>query len=338
LLNRLRKQNHVLPVLVFSTGIVLSALSFAIHAMFGVFASLLTIFLSYLELVTQWSFRAPPNRKPPLEDERFERRLINVLNHNIAQYILPGNHDAPVAWICHGWTAGACRMKYRVESFIERGWSVVAVDLPGHGISDGLTKWSAEESTTLLIHAINKLQSDRPELFANGIVYYGHSIGAFIGLRISKRRDQLSDDFTFSGWIMESPMTGYTEIFDETCNILRIPTFLRPLVLRKTLRHFNALNEGVAHFARLDEADAPTWGVPEEQVLLIQAMPDERLGSAHYERLIHILETGPEPNLLSTEFLDDLNHSGSHHSDSRKAAIDAWLDGQFPAHSSASLA
>ncbi len=107
-------------------------------------------------------------------------------------------------------------MKYRVESFIERGWSVVAVDLPGHGISDSLTKWSAEESTTLLIHAMNKLQSDRPELFANGIVYYGHSIGAFIGLRISKRRNQLNNELTFSGWVMESPMTGYTEIFDET--------------------------------------------------------------------------------------------------------------------------
>ena len=229
-------------------------------------------------------------------------------------------------------------MKYRVESFIERGWSVVAVDLPGHGISDRLTKWSAEESTTLLIHAMNKLQSDRPELFTNGIVYYGHSIGAFIGLRISKRRHRLNGGLTFSGWVMESPMTGYTEIFDETCNLLKIPSILRPLVLRKTLRHFNALNEGVAHFGRLDEADAPTWGMPEEQTLLIQAMPDERLGSAHYERLIQLFETGPEPGLLATEFLHDLNHSGSHDSESRKAAIDAWLDGRFPAHSSASLA
>ncbi len=338
MLNHLRRQNHILPVLVFATGVVLSSILLESHTMVGVIGFLLTLFLTYLELVTQWSFRAPPNRKPPLEDERFERRIINVLEYDIAHYILPGNSDAPVAWICHGWTAGACRMKYRVESFIERGWSVVAVDLPGHGISDSLTKWSAEESTTLLIHAMNKLQSDRPELFANGIVYYGHSIGAFIGLRISKRRDQFKNELTFSGWIMESPMTGYTEIFDETCNILRIPSFLRPLVLRKTLRHFNALNEGVAHFARLDEADAPTWGLPKEQTLLIQAMPDERLGSAHYERLIQLMDTGPESTLLTTEFLHDLNHSGSHHSESRKVAIDEWLETQFPAHSSASLA
>ena len=78
-------------------------------------------------------------------------------------------------------------------------------------------------------------------MFDSAVCYYGHSIGAFIGLRVSKRREELNEaihQHLGSG----SPMTGYTEIHDETCNILKIPTALRPWILAKTLRHFNAIN------------------------------------------------------------------------------------------------
>ena len=134
---------------------------------------------------------------------------------------------------------------------------------------------------------------------------------------------------------MESPMTGYTEIFEETCNIFGSHLQLRPIVLRKTLRHFNARNEGVASFNRLAEADVPAWGMPQERALLVQAIPDERLGSIHHERLIRLMEGGQSPTLLTTTLLEDLRHSGSHESPSRKAAVDAWLNEHFQFHSSA---
>ena len=42
-----------------------------------------------------------------------------------------------------------------------------------------LPKWSAEQSTSLLIGAMNRLQQQQPEMFGRGVCYYGHSIGGF---------------------------------------------------------------------------------------------------------------------------------------------------------------
>lgn len=333
MLNPLRRRNHVLPGSVFGFGLVASMWLYSVSVLFGTIGVLLMIFFLYLELVTQWSFRAPPRRKPAFKDERFKTHILEVNGHNIAHYISAGRVDKPTVWMCHGWTSGAYRMGVRAASFLERGWTVILVDLPGHGISDSLRKWTAEETTSLLIQAFNQLHHARPELFSSGVVHYGHSMGSFVGLRISHRRSELNEGIDLLGWVLESPMTGYSEIFIETCKILRIPSILRPIVLRKTLRHFNALNEGVAQFSRLSDADAPAWGMPQEKALLVQAMPDERLGSAHYERLIRLMESESQPALLTTELLNDLTHSGSHVSPSRKAAVDTWLDEHYSASS-----
>ena len=182
MLNALRRRNQVLPAMVFSLGIVCSVWLISISVILGFLGCLITLFLTYLELVTQWSFRAPPRRKPALEDPRFERRMVVVKGLQIAHYIAAGRPGMPLVWMCHGWTSASCRMIDRADSFLKRGWSVLLVDLPGHGISDGLEKWSAEESTSYLLEAMNHLQRAQPELFGAGIVHYGHSIGAFIGL------------------------------------------------------------------------------------------------------------------------------------------------------------
>ena len=165
MLNALRKRNQVLPAMVSSLGIVCSVLLISISVILGFFGFLITLFLTYLELVTQWSFRAPPRRKPALEDARFERHMVVAKGQQLAHYIAAGRPGMPLVWMCHGWTSASCRMIDRADSFLNRGWSVLLVDLPGHGISDGLEKWSAEESTSHLIEAINQLQRKHPELF-----------------------------------------------------------------------------------------------------------------------------------------------------------------------------
>ena len=70
------------------------------------------------------------------------------------------------------------RMLQRAESFLERGWNVLLVDLPDHGGSGGLAKWSAEETTTHLIAGMNEFQRANPNLCENGVWYYGHSMGS----------------------------------------------------------------------------------------------------------------------------------------------------------------
>ena len=125
-----RQRNHVLPVLVGSIGVAVSMTTIATLGWhLGIIAGLLTLFLLYLEIVTQWSFRAPSKRKPALVDDAWERMSIDANGYNIAYYVHIGRPGAPLAWICHGWTAGAIRMVHRASTFVERGWHVVLLSL-----------------------------------------------------------------------------------------------------------------------------------------------------------------------------------------------------------------
>lgn len=329
-----RQRNHVLPLCVGSIGTVLSVI---VVLNFGWVLGFVSVMVSslflYLEILTQWSFRAPAKRKPPLNEAGWKQLNLNVNGYTLAYYIQDATPGAPLALVCHGWTAGAIRMVHRASSFAERGWNVAMVDLPSHGASDSIPKWSAEQATTLLIQSMNMLREERPELFRNDVCFYGHSIGAFIGLRISKRRAELDEAAHPTGWVFESPMTGYTEIHEETCNILKIPTMLRPWVLNKTLRHFNAINGPERMVSALADADVPTWGLTREPTLMVQANPDERLGAVHHQRLMDVMASGEGATLLTTHLLDDLRHSGSHECTSRKVVVDAWIDQHFT-HSS----
>ena len=67
---------------------------------------------------------------------------------------------------------------------------------------------------------------------------------------------------------------------------------------------------------------------------MVQANPDERLGSIHHRRLIKAMSDTKNTSILETHLLDDLRHSGSHESDSRKTVVDAWLDEHFDYSSS----
>ncbi len=323
-----RRRNHVLPCLVGLVGLSLSIAVLSRSPVFSLVLLSITLFFVYLEVVTQWSFRAPARRKPELRDPMWKRLSIEVNGLNVIHYFRQGRHDAPLAWVVHGWTSGSMRMLQRADSFVERGWNVLMVDLPGHGGSDSLVKWSAEETTTHLIASMNEFSHSYSNVCKNGIWFFGHSLGSFVGLRISHRRAELLEAPQLRGWIFESPMTGYTEIHNETCNLLRIPQVLRPWVLTKTIRHFNAINGPDRIIENLSDADIPAWGMTAEPTLLVQADPDERLGSVHHERLISAMSGSPHEGLLQTHLLSDLRHSGSHDSSSRKAVVDAWLEEQ----------
>ena len=267
----------------------------------------------------------PTKRKPALELTGWKPLHITVEGYRLAHYLKAGEPNKPVAWLCHGWTSGAIRMVDRAKPFVERGWNVVLWDLPSHGASDPLSKWSAEQTTTLMIQSMNWLAKDRPAWFANACVLRPQH------RRIHRPSDQSAPfgvelDVNILGWVFESPMTGYSEIHAETCNLLRIPHRLRPWVLAKTIRHFNAINSAVGGISSLSDADMPAWGVPRESTLLVQASPDNRLGERHHERLTQIMEKPEHVGLLTAHYLSDLSHSGSHMSPSRDAVLSAWLD------------
>jgi pimeloyl-ACP methyl ester carboxylesterase len=322
----LRKRNHYLPIFVLAIGAPLSAYSFAQSPSLGFLISVVTAYGFYMELMTQWSFRAPTRRKPSIEDGSWNPIEFNLGGHTVKLYHKVTSPGGPTALLIHGWTSGSIRMIQRSQPFLDRGWNVVLVDLPSHGGSSRLAKWSAEQSCTLLLGALNALDEQQQNLFSGPVVAYGHSMGCFIGLRISKRRSELTFGDQINGWVFESPMTGYTEIFDETCNLLHVPRVLRRALLRNTIRHFNAINQSTTTLTSLHEADMPLWGMPSEPLLLVQATPDERLGEHHHLRLTSVMEQQDLLDLLTAHYLSNLRHSGSHDHKERENVVGAWLD------------
>ena len=148
MLNWARQRNNVLPVAVGSIGAAISALTITTLGWFlGLIAVLVSVFFVYLEVVTQWSFRSIET-KTALVDNAWERMTIDANGYGIAYYVHKGQQNAPLAWICHGWTAGAIRMVHRASTFVERGWNVVLIDLP--------------KSTVHQTHSQNGVQSRHP--------------------------------------------------------------------------------------------------------------------------------------------------------------------------------
>ena len=322
----LRRRNHALPTVVSLGGTLVTMLTISVSPIAGLFIGVFFVFATYMELLTQLSFRAPSSRKPKLLDEQWNPKSYVVNGIEMFTNHALGERGKPTLWICHGWTSGSERMVGRARSFRAKGWNVVMVDLPSHGGSGRLKKWTAEESCTLAMGAMNLLAADLPQDFIGPVYFYGHSMGAFIGLRVSQRRQEFVFGDRLAGWVFESPMTGYTEIFDETCRLLKVPRPFRPLLMRKTIRHFNAINNRPTKFTRLAEADMPLWGMPREPVLLVQAEPDERLGAAHHKRLTRAFKEAGLTNMLTAHHLESLRHSGSAVHEERDGLVSEWIE------------
>jgi len=322
----LQTRNNVLPCFYGLLSIGFAIGSFLIHPIL-LLASIASIFFTYVETVTQLSFRAPKYRKPLLEDESWVKTVHDIGSNQILSYI-PLKHvkSKPTLLLVHGWTSGASRMVGRAELFRSRGWNVILVDLPSHGGSSRVQKWTAEYATTSVLGVMNELYSLGHVNGKNELFYYGHSMGGFIGLRLSERRNELSWKPVFGGWILESPMTGYTEIFDETNRILRIPKALQRIVLWRMISQFNDLNIGRPKISHLEQTDAPIWGMTSEPTLLIQAHNDERLGDTHYLRLEDAFSKSGNGHLLTSNIMEDLRHSGCAIHERRDVVVNQWLD------------
>ena len=328
MLDTLRRRNHVLPSIVLVLGVLFSRFTADVNGALSACILVFTFFFTYLEIVTQLSFRAPRKRKPPLNDPNWVK-----IEHDVKGGIMVSHHfmqdtSSPTVFICHGWTSGSQRMVGRAQLFIELGYHVILIDLPVHGESQSITKWTAEQSSTMIIDTLNQLHSSHTNLFNSDLLVFGHSMGGFISLRLSNRRNELNMHTQLSGWIVESPMTGYSEIFDETCDLLRIPPLLRPVILQKTMRQFNALNVRTKDLNSLSDVDAPDWGEFSEPTLLIQANPDERLGSSHYLRLQRVMDAKSQ-RLLTSVLMDDLAHSGAAVHPRRDEVIRQWIQSEY---------
>lgn len=279
------------------------------------------LFRLYLSVMEYLIFQRPEKyRKASLEEKNWNRSTIPVQGVHIQFYQYVGVQSQPAILFLHGWRSSASRMVQRMKYFTERGWSVLAIDLPNHGSSEAVEKWSAEFSTTCVIEIINATKSDFSK---KPFFIYGHSMGGFISLRLCQRASEWSTNVDLHSIIFESPMTQYSLILEETYRILRTPRFLREVLDRRIFTTVNRLRTISTEFKSIEQADIPQWGMPHVPILILQAEHDLRLGRDHYNAFIEQLE---EQSLIyEAHLISSLTHTGSDDNAERTRFLETYL-------------
>ena len=281
------------------------------------------LFNSYLESIVALTFIAPNNRKKSLEGKNWSHGTLQHEGPDVYYVSNMREKKAPLAIIIHGWRSGSSSMLGRAELYLSKGFHVLIMELPGHGSAQGVSKWNAGVATRNFMHLFDNLHKICDLELVSKIYLHGHSMGAFVLLRYSRESNKLRNAELVNGYILESPMTCYSEIFKESCNRLFVPKFLISPFWNRLRFHFNYLNKEFEPIFNIQEVDVPIWGIPDKPTLVVQAGNDERLGTIHYERLI---ESFVNKNILTNIVIDDLTHAGARENKNRDNAIDDWLE------------
>ena len=233
------------------------------------------------------------------------------------------NKVRPLVIIIHGWRSGASSMLGRAENYINLGFHVIIFELPGHGKSESVSKWTAGHASTTFNDFFDDLENSFDMRFVEDIYLHGHSMGGFVLLRFDRLIS--STDSRIKGYILESPMTCYSMIFEESLRTLKIPRFAENLFWRRLSKHFNKINPRIADVSELIDVDTPNWGLIRNNCIVIQAEHDDRLGLVHYHRLIEHQQKIPN-YIFEHHLVEDLTHAGARENINRNILIEQWLN------------
>ena len=86
-----------------------------------------------------------------------------------------GNPDNPLIFAMHGWLDNLASFERLAPYFVEQGYYWVAIDLPGHGLSD-----PAPSGYLHLLDAVGLVVNVLDEINAQQPILLGHSLGAAI--------------------------------------------------------------------------------------------------------------------------------------------------------------
>jgi pimeloyl-ACP methyl ester carboxylesterase len=92
-----------------------------------------------------------------------------------------GQRNAPAVLLVHGWGGYTYSFAEMIPALLHAGYRIVALDLPGHGLSDKPAEesWYSEESLTRIV--VQVVEREKLGQFA----YIGHSMGGLLGLRLA---------------------------------------------------------------------------------------------------------------------------------------------------------
>ncbi len=315
----------------FGLGLALTLLSTLVFSLMDVPTILIGcvvaigLYHTIIEFYVGISFLLPGRRQPSFEGEGWNSQVFDYDGCPINTVSTLQTGPSPLMVMVHGWRSSSSSVAERAMWFAERGWHVVMVELPNHGSSGEYGHWSAYRSMKAVESVVTGLEVIIDSSDVSSVSYYGHSMGGFIGLRLASKESLRIATQPLSRVILESPMTMYEPILDEIANGYRVPIFLRPAYRRRLIERFNESTGQIGRWTMVEEFNIPLWGVPKLPILCVQAIPVERLGMGHFERLVEVYSQPEYKGLLTTVPLESLTHSGARTNEDRNDAIEHWL-------------
>ncbi len=113
--------------------------------------------------------------------------------------------DEPVVLLVHGAGMDSTVWQLQTRYLAYRGFRAVAVDLPGHGHSEGTPKASVEAMADWLARFVEAAGLD-------SVHVVGHSMGTFIALELASRYPEVVDSITLCGTATGMPV--HPELLD----------------------------------------------------------------------------------------------------------------------------
>ncbi len=134
-----------------------------------------------------------------------------------------GREQDPVVVLVHGWGGRAAQLRSHVAPLTARGFSVVAFDAPGHGMSGG------RESS--IVHMAAALEAVLRETGpAHAVI--GHSVGGAVSAYVLSRGAPVNKA------VLLAPPASLTEYSHRFARLLRLPEGIRALMQAQIERRF----------------------------------------------------------------------------------------------------
>ena len=230
--------------------------------------------------------------------------------------------DKPLAILIHGWNSRASNMVGRSILYQKLGYNCILFEMRAHGGNARVPHWAA-------MHVCHDLETvlrlfDQRGWLSNGFLIHGHSLGGFVSQRVL--RPELHTSRFARGVILESPVTSYEYINNQTCDYLRIPKRLQRPMMHRLLSYYNRLNPEEFQVSSIDFLRPPEWGLPRCPTLLVQAKHDSTLGLKHAELLIDV--HGPLASNFTAHIVEDLKHAYESSNTTRDELIQDWIEEQ----------
>ena len=276
----------------------------------------------WFALCLGFMLRLPAVRDNVVSPEGWEWEFLDVQGYPVRWLRQTFDLDKPLAILIHGWNSRASNMIGRTELYLNAGFNCVLFEMRAHGGNKSVPHWAA-------MHVCNDLENVL-SLFMergwlnNGFIVHGHSLVGFVAQRVL--RPELESSKTALGMILESPVTSYEYINNQTCDFLRIPKSLHKPMMNRLLRYYNRLNPSVYHVESIEFLRTPNWGLPHCPTLLVQAKHDATLGRIHAELLIDV------HSRMDSDFeyhiVENLKHSHEKRNPTRDELIRQWMNEQ----------